>query len=315
MATYLNSTTLIESIKRRGMIPTAQNTFQDADFLDLANEETQIGLVPSVLKFHEEFLVASQETDLVANTSSYLIPRRAVGSRLRDLYYRDEQGNFREMTRVTIEDQAYYQSYDGGTYHKFYFKNGSVVLLPTVGANPTGSLKFEYYRRPAFLTTSNRIGFITNIDTVTGIITFSSLPSIFTTSTPLDFLEESSPHRTLAEDKTPTAVDSTNKTLTFTTTDIPSTLTVGDHIALAGEGYIPQLPDELHSILAQRVVCRCLESLGSTQELANANAKLAEMEIQMGILIDNRGEGTPQKIVNKSGLLRLSKISRRGIRP
>jgi hypothetical protein len=311
MPTYLTSTTLIESIKRRGMIPTSQVTFQDVDLLDLCNEEMQIGLVPSLLKYHEEFLVYTKETDIVADTSSYLVPERALGSKLRDLFYKDEQGNLKEMTRASIEDQAYYQTYGGNTFHKFYFKNGSVVLMPAVNSNPTGSLVFEYFRRPAMLTTSSRIGVITAIDTGTGEVTVSSLPSVFTTSTPLDFLEVGSPHRTLGDDKTPTAIDSINKIVTFTTTDLPSALAVGDHIALAGEGFIPQIPDELHSILAQRVVCRCLEALGDTQGLSNATAKLGEMEIQMGIVIDNRSEGTPQIVSAKKSILKLSKVYRR----
>ena len=61
MSSYLNSTALIASIKQRAMVPESQVTFTQQDFLNFANEEMQIGLVPAILQFHEEFLVVETE--------------------------------------------------------------------------------------------------------------------------------------------------------------------------------------------------------------------------------------------------------------
>ena len=314
MSNHLTSTTLIQRIKLRGMIPTSQNTFTNQGFLDLANDEMQLGVIPSILKYHEEFFLTQSETSLVGDQSSYLIPERAIGSKLRDVFFKDEQGNKFEMTRVTPEDQAYYEYNSGSRYNKFYFRDGKIQLIPDVESTVTGSLLFEYYKHPGMLVLESKVGVVTVINTVTGEVTVSSLPSEFTTSTPLDFIQKNSPHQTLGLDKTPTAVTTGTKIITFSTSDLPSTLAVGDHIALAGESFIPQIPDELHSLLSQRVVCRCLEALGTTQDLQNANAKLAEMEDKMSTLIDNRCEGAPQKINNRHSILKMSKINRRGIR-
>ena len=78
---------------------------------------------------------------------------------------------------------------------------------------------------------------------------------------------------------------------------IPAKLRVDDVISLPEETIIPQIPIELHPMLAQRVVMRCLESLGDTAGLQLAGAKLADMEAKTGSLIDNRVESSPMKIV------------------
>jgi hypothetical protein len=88
---------------------------------------------------------------------------------------------------------------------------------------------------------------------------------------------------------------------------IPDELSIGDYVAEAGQCIIPSIPTELHSMLAQRVACRCLEALGDMQGLQMANQKLSEMELKTGSLIDNRVEGAPLKVVNRHGFLRQSR--------
>jgi len=88
---------------------------------------------------------------------------------------------------------------------------------------------------------------------------------------------------------------------------IPQELQIGDYVAASNESIIPNVPTELHSMLAQRVACRCLEALGDMQGLQMANQKLAEMELKTGSLIDNRAEGSPLKVVNRHGFLRQSR--------
>jgi hypothetical protein len=303
MASYLTSDTLIESVKRRHSIPESQNTFEEDDFLAFANEEIALGILPTLLQYHEEYLVYTQTVALVANQSNYAIPARAVGSKLRNVYYVDSAGNERELGRIEPENVSYYQSgsSSGSAFQYFYLQNNLVVLVPEVGASPTGSLVMDYYLRPNQLVSEDRVATITAINTTTGVITVDGTPDVITNSTPIDFLEARGGHRTKGLDKTPTATGAT--TITFSPSDLPSDLVVGDHIALACECKIPQIPDDLHAMLAQRVAARCLEALGDQQGLAAANAKLVEMEQKTATLVDNRTEGTPQKVVNLRGTL------------
>jgi hypothetical protein len=92
----------------------------------------------------------------------------------------------------------------------------------------------------------------------------------------------------------------------FTTTTIepgssiiPKELKIGDHISLACEAAIAQIPTELHPLLAEMVACRVLEALGDTQALQNALIKVKQMQTAAGMLIDSRIDDAPQKVVNR----------------
>jgi hypothetical protein len=311
----MTSEELIKSVKSRAMIPTNQVTFSEIDFLRFANEEMQIGLVPSILSFHEEYLHYVIDVPLVTGQIRYDIPDRAIGTKLRDVSFVDSNNNYYNMTRIQPEDLPFYQGFSFGiSQRQFYLEAGQVVLAPdsqnTFG--PSDKLRVRYYMRPNKLVHIDDVSVVTNIDRNTGVITVDQVPDRFTNSSLYDFIQIKSPHRTLAFDVP--IIGTTSTTFTLDPADIPSTLSVGDHINLAGETVIPQIPDELHVVLAQRVACRCLEALGDREGLAAANQKLAEMEVKTGMLIDNRVEGAPQKIVNHFTPLRQNLFRRKLIR-
>jgi hypothetical protein len=113
---WLTSNALIESIKRKISFPVSQNTFSNTDLLAFANEEMMISQVPSVMIYHEEYFVIGVKVPLRDNVSRYPIPDRAIGMKMRDLFYEDTAtpGNLTEMTRISSEDKAYWQANIGG---------------------------------------------------------------------------------------------------------------------------------------------------------------------------------------------------------
>jgi hypothetical protein len=314
MALTFTSNTLINSIKIRAQIPTNQVTFRTEDFLQLSNEELVIGVVPSILQLHEDYYLHEDSIPLQDNKSNYPIPYRAIGNKLRDVKYKDDAGNIYEMVRIDIEritdfNNTVIQSSTGLLY--YYVQNNEIILWPNIQATGIGSLLMSYYLRPNQLVKEDRAGLITNIDTNTGVITVEDFPDNFSSSIQYDFIMTRTPHKIMSFDITPTGASSVLSTVTFNPDDIPEDLVVGDYLMQAEETIIPQLPTELHAVLAQRVACRCLEALGDTQGLSNANTKLQEMEFKTGNLIDNRVEGSPQKVVNRTGFLRRSNTYRR----
>lgn len=311
MATsYLTSASLIDSIKRRESIPTAQVTFQDEDFLAFANEELVLGILPTIMQYHEEFFVYPQTIPLVSQKSSYPIPYRAIGSKVRDVIYIDTSNNKREMARIFPEDEVYFQHVNSGvnSYSFFYIQNNNIVIVPDVPAGATGSLIVTYYLRPNQLVAAERAAQITAINTSTGVITFAAIPTGMVPGTLVDFIETKGSHRSKQIDVE--LLSTTNTTITVAPASIPDDLIVGDYINFAGETIIPQIPDDLHVMLAQRVAARCLEALGDVNGLAAANQKISEMEQKTANLIDNRVEGAPQKVVNLRGFLRRSRRRR-----
>lgn len=311
---YYTTNSLIASIKRRAMLPSNQKTFQTDDFLAFINEELMIGIIPSLMSVHEEYFVTDEDVLLVPNKSSYNIPKRAIGSKLRDIFYKDTSGNLYDMTRIQPEDVAIFQGDNTGyNYRTFLIKGNDVVLVPSVGPSPVGYLNFQYFLRPNKLVEESRISVIQSItenidDTTTYVV--NTVPTGMTTATKLDILQTEGGHKTRKIDITPISV--TGVSITFDNSELPSGIEVGDHIAFAGECIIPQIPDELHPFLAQRVAAKCLEAMGDGNGLAAANTKLSEMEIKSSVLVDSRVDGAPQKISNYNSILRKNRIRHYG---
>lgn len=89
--------------------------------------------------------------------------------------------------------------------------------------------------------------------------------------------------------------------------DIPSDLVVGDYICLSNECIIPQIPTDLHSGLAERTCARILASLGDQQGLNNSLGKLQEITMGESRLLNDRVDGSPQKVLARHSLVRYNK--------
>lgn len=311
MSTYYTSEGLIESVKRRISIPTNQNTYTDTNILQFADEELMLSVVPAIMTLHQDYLLYSDEIQLEQNKNEYKIPYRAVGNKLYDLQYKDQNNNIIPMSRTTEADRFSYNGFytSNGTY-AYYVKNNRVILMSQVTSNDMGSLVFIYYIRPSSLVFTPEVMVVSNIDRSTGIITVNKVPATFSTSTKCDFYEFKSPHTIMTIDKIPTAVNATQNNVTFNPNDIPDELEVGDHISLAQQCAIPQIPSDLHVFLAQKTAERILEAQGDLDGLKLAQSKSAEMEVRAGTIIDNRVEESPIKLVNRNGILQSGLIRR-----
>jgi hypothetical protein len=305
VAKYLTTTELIASVIRRAMLPVTQTTFVEEDFLAFANEEMNLGIVPHIISFHENYLLAEYDVDIVDNQTRYEIPHRAVGNKLKDVQFIDQSGRAYEMTQIEVGDLPYHQwgsnKAINGTLNSFYLEGNELV---TTNASFTGKLRFLYYLRPSDIVPIDRSAKITNIDTVNKVVTLNSSPSVFVGQVLFDITATRSPFKAIGLDMSGTFNgSSTNPQITFTS-DLPTHLKVGDIVTLTEETIIPQIPLELHSMLAQRVALRCLDAMGDANGIQTGTARLAEMEQKTGTLLDNRVEDAPHKISPKNSFLR-----------
>lgn len=345
MAGYLTSSSLINQVKLEAMIPANQSTFTTDDFLSIANQELKIGMLPSILIYHQEyFTVDSAPIPMVSYQSAYPIPYRATGGKFREVFYKDISGQLRKMSRINADERPNYQlSSFQNSFVYFYLRGNDIVMLPDVSENPVGSIIFSYFFRPNDLVDESRSGTITNISVGASTTTFTltnipqnltafyqdgvSVTGFASSGVKIDVLQRKPGHKTIEFDITPVSVDVNNMTITFNNTDLagappsngippvaptPSTIVMGDIICFAGECIIPQIPSDLHEVLAQRVIQRCVQALGDAQAFGMATAKLAEMEKNTGNLIDNRSEGQPTKACANNSVLRAAKVGRWG---
>jgi hypothetical protein len=164
---WLDSDDIVSAVKRKITMPTFQSTFTEADILAFANEEMAVSQVPSVLSFHEEYFVTtkleggSESVPLEDNKSRYPVPSRAIGLRLRDLFYSDGTNLF-EMIRISPDDKSYFEGSGITTnIRKFYIEGNDVVLVPNLSSGIIGSLVMPYYLRPNQLVATDRAATIT----------------------------------------------------------------------------------------------------------------------------------------------------------
>lgn len=314
----LTSNQLIKSIIRRAMIPNDQNTFTDEDFLEMINEEMGYFAVPHLLQNHEEYLVNQIDFSTVDEDGNvlteYEIPSRAVGNKLRDVSYIDTTGNVYELHRISLEDLSDYNNDFVNDYPQLFYVQNNKIKLVDGSPNVNETIRMHFYLKPNKLVTEDRITQITSIDRNSGLLTFQDTPDNLIGANRIDFIQKSSPNNILSFDIEidPVSLDSITNSLTVSADSIPRELQVGDYVALAGETIVPQLPTELHPILAQRVAVQALEAMGDSQGYQIAEKRLMQMEEAVLTIIDNRVEGAPEKVNNRHGTLREATRASRG---
>lgn len=292
----MNTTELLASIKRGATVPANQNRFTDADILAIADEEIQTKLLPVLLSLRQEYLVRREVISLTANQNAYSVPYRAIGRTLRSLA--TIQGSVKNyLGYIDPSDVDFTNTSLIGIPCNYYFEGDSYILVPT----PTNSLSLEikYEIQCSNLTDVSNCGLISAINTAGNYVTITSTPSALITGASIDFIQGKAGNTLIDIDKTITNVSGSN--IYFTT--LPSTLAVGDWLAIAQTSPVVQLPREMHQVLAQAVECRLLEALGDFEGLQASSAKLQEKTQAMMSLLSPRQKGAQQKIVQRNGLL------------
>lgn len=297
---------IIQSISRRAMLPDNESTFTTEDFLDMVDDELRYFAIPHILSAKEEYLMTFTDIDLVDGVREYTIPYRSVGSIVRDVCVVESSGHVRELTRIELDDVSDYSNgFNAGSYpHVFYLENNKIKFPYTVN-NPVGSVIRIYYPlAPNQLVEEKYVGIISDIDRTTGVITLSNFPDDFANLLKMDFISEKEPNQIISFDITPSSANKNAKSLVFTTTDIPDSLEVGDHLAKAQQTMVLQLPVEFQKVVCQRVAVQALEALGDLQNKESAESRLGKMEQSVLGLIANRVQGAPLKVFPRKSILR-----------
>jgi len=169
-----------------------------------------------------------------------------------------------------------------------------------------------------------------SIESLIGFKINTTYEGLFNVGDQVDFLQTKPGHRTYAYDITVQAVGSRVEGSTdvhyfkVTKTDLYTyysngynfapaiaNIQIGDYACVANECIIPQIPPDLHNTLAERTAARILAAIGDVEGLQASNAKLQEIETRQGTILDDRVEGSPQKITARHSLLRYGKMGTR----
>jgi hypothetical protein len=282
---------LISAIKIKGSFPTSDDLYSDSDYLVLLNHQMKTEIIPTMLLLSEEFFLLSKDFTITQG-STYRIPSRAVGAKIRDLQYLDPSLNVSHIVRLFEEDRD-------GNPSGYYMVRNSIELSSDYTAN---TLRMKYFGRPNKLVLETACAQVLSIDSSTQV-TVSSLPTSYSTGSLCDFVQNNNPYDLLDYDSAIVGISGTSVSFA----SLPNGLAVGDWLCLAEQAPVPMVPEELHPVLVQSALVAALSS--KKDKALDFEAKLLERIKQDAVrMLDPRVENDSTKF--RSGRL-LSYFSNR----
>lgn len=282
MAEY-DTNELISDIQQRGSLPANDLRFTDALILAAATRELREGVAPLLVASRAEHMVYTSTTTVVSGTAQYRMPSRAVGGALRDVNFTPSgAGSVPQRLRELSSDEVEIigNSNNQGTPSAYYVRNYYVVLVPQ--PNLAGTLTMPFYARPNRLVLAGLAGvsgaravacFTASYNTVTGSLQLTvdgDPPAVvnggIAGSQALDIVRAGPGFETLTTttQSNTTIVEASPNVWLYTITGFTANPGVegGDYICVPGEAPVPQVPVELHGLLAARTAKRLVASTG-----------------------------------------------------
>lgn len=284
-------TDIITSIQVLGSFP-SDNYFSNSEYRTIINDAFKTHITPLLMRLNEEYFVVSERV-AITSKRKYPIPRRAIGSKLRDVKVVTGSNNFSHLKRLYEEDRG--QARSG-----YYIAKNSIELSSDI---TSGSLELTYFLRPSNLVSTSECATIVSIDEENNKVVVESLPSTFLVGKACDFVQADSPYDLM--DFNLTLVSINGLELEFES--VPDDLEVGDYLCLAKTSPVPNVPEELIPVLVQAALVQCLASK-KDKAVEYEIAVLDRMKEDVVNLLDPRVESNDSKI-RPQGLL--SKIRNR----
>ena len=322
MSRILTGNKLVESVRNRAMIPNDTSVYTDQNILDIANEEIDVQLLDKLLALHEEHLTT--HIDVPRNDEgNYDIPYRAVGNKIRDVVL-ISGGTQYEMTQISIgelPDYTYDSNATSNGFDKFYVESNQVKFVHKTRSYDT--VRIYFYIRPNVLTKTSEAAVISQINSPNLVndtirFEFSSMPAKFSSIEFFDIVGVRTPNKIKIWDISPSLLrDNEGKVTGFDINtaelyivfkysdikDVMSDIKVGDYVCKSEESPVPNIPTEMHPLLAQLAAVHILEALGDSEGLANAQRRLDKMTKSVMQLVDDRVELAPKKIRPRHGVI------------
>lgn len=302
---------LVATIRLRGGIPTNAGSWTTAAILLEAWRQLLTNHAPMLIAARGEYYVQRTNQILTVGADSYRMPTRAAA--IRHLSIVGTDSIIRPIVELGPEEQAQVRAQSGriGRPLFYEFTGQQLVLWPVPQLAET--LRIAWHIRAGRLVANSTDGLpITAVALSTPSagstrLTFSANPpgsaTVWSEGTKndagtktYDICKRNSPFEVVASDVVPTA--STATTMTFTSTDVPSSVGVGDVVTPAAFAVFPQVPVELHLPLALRTAAAIIGPKNDdlqTKLLDEAGG--LEKQLLIGILAP-RSKGNSKRLAN-----------------
>lgn len=301
MKPQYNTEQLIKNIKLACSVPTSQLTYTENDFVDIANRCLETTVVPLIMSTREEYFVTSEEVTSPAD-GIIPFPENAVGAKLRSVVFVQQRNPLVviNLPRIDFDVVAGVGFYNTATLAGFYVQGNNIHLYPNTAVPQNSVMRLYFYKRTLALAAPDNYGRVTSVDTGTNTLVLDNVPVDWEVGSILNTVQ--------AEPN----FDTTNTAATITAISSPSVIvdsvegiSVGDYVAFEGYSAIPQIPVEAMNYLAQVSAVDCLEGLGDKSGMQVAQAKAENLKKSLLVMISQRVDGSPKKIVNPNGGMRM----------
>lgn len=287
----------LAGVKRLITAPSNQKLLEDDDFLAIATDRIRDTLIPLIDSANQDYFVMKTNLPILAGVENYSIPPRAIGRKLREIKIFNESGVRGDFPKISIEREHLYLS--SASPYGFHFYGDRIQLVP-IPTSDGFSLQLWWFLSPGKLVKTSEAGVVTNISG--DDVTLQTVPSTFAIGRRLDFVQGTTGNRYLGIDTLVTNLAA--NTLTFSAGTVPSDLSVGDYVSLAGESPVLQIPEEAKPYLQ---TCTAYDALYSISDFEGQKAlefKMKEQKENLLKLLEPRIEGEAEIIINEKGLLR-----------
>lgn len=308
---------LIESVSRNTLLPSAQATYQPADFIALLNEALQSEVIPFILSLDSNYFVTTVQIPIIQSTSTafvqasvgsggpnvaYQLPPDAVGKKLVDVAVVSSQGIMTTLPQVTPWQIGSYTAYNTG----FFTQGDLLYLFPARAFTALTAIQITYPQAPLALCDDTGApsngdpssAEISAVNTTTGAVTLAgTMPTSFSIGSAVNFLTGVPQFRT-------SAASVISAQSGFQITVDPSvlvdaqgrpTVNVGDWAANLGYSPFLQLPVEARNLVTQAAIVKILEGLGDDKAKI-ADARYRQMQKAATFLLSPRIDDAPKTL-------------------
>lgn len=298
---------LLAAIRAEGSIPDEDPDATDAKLLLAADRVYDRVFVPAVRKAVSDFYVTSSYLTITAGTAEYRVPHRAVTSSVRAVVVQDTGGREYPLVPLPLADRHNFYPSSQSFPSYYCLADDKIVLLPTPN-NSSQTLRIVHEYRAGKLILPADAALISAV--AAPVVTDDTALYVVGTSgtfdptdpTPCDVVDHLAPFSVIGFDGSfDGSVPVIGATLELNTRyQAP---VAGNYICPVGETPIPQIPAELHGLLALYTAGWYLmptdPSTGQNL-ISQAQASLTDALA----LLSPRQIGRQMKIKSESSLLR-----------
>ncbi len=263
----MNSTEIIDAVRRVGQISTQDPVYTDATILAEASQALIDRFAEPVSTLRQGYGLHQSEvvTDVLANFVR--IPPRAVVQGLEKVEVSDDAGESYSPLNILTQAQAtvFSPTQTGAPSH--YTLEGDTIRLFPFPRSTAFTIRFTYYlRSPELIAFADVCKVVSSFFTAITVTTNPATIGI-TTSTGIDIQNADGSHELAVVGAPVTSITGAGPFVINLDPDVPTgKVRAGDYVRLPGQAVYPMLPVELHRPLCDYVAAMIWASKGDKEK-------------------------------------------------